>query len=115
VGGDFADQLPTFFGKPQNLWHLRPKSPPTPLAKGRTILILRTESVILFELYFSSPVKCRKEIFRRENQFDIGTEKKPRSDGKFLESITAGLMYFCGVNFKMVCKFRIGLVFVKGA
>ena len=46
-----------------------PKSPPPP-AKGRTILILRTERVILFELYFSSPMKCRKEIFRRENQFD---------------------------------------------
>lgn len=47
-----------------------PKSPPIPPAKGRTILILRTERVILFELYFSSPVKCRKEIFRRGNQFD---------------------------------------------
>ena len=92
MGGDFADHLPTFFGKPQNLWHLRPKSPPTPPAKGRTILILRTERAILFELYFSNAVKCRKEIFHRKNQFDIGTEKKPRSDGIFLETITAGLL-----------------------
>ena len=51
-----------------------PKSSPPP-AKGRTILILRTERVILFELYFLSPVKCRKEIFRRKNQFDIEIEK----------------------------------------
>ena len=28
-----------------------------------------------FELYFSSPVKCREEIFRRENQFDTEIEK----------------------------------------
>jgi len=75
VGGDFADQLPTFFGKPQNLWHLRPKSPPTPPAKGRTIFVFRTEHIMQFELYFSSPVKCREEIFRRENQFDIEIEK----------------------------------------
>lgn len=30
----------------------------------------------------------------------IRTEKEPRSDGIFLETITAGLMYFCGVKFK---------------
>lgn len=52
-----------------------PKSPPIPPAKGRTILILRTEHVIQFELYFSSPVKCREEIFRRENQFDTDRER----------------------------------------
>lgn len=33
----------------------------------------------------------------------------------FFETITAGLMYFCGVKFKRVREFRIGLVFVKGA
>lgn len=30
----------------------------------------------------------------------IRTEKEPRSDGEFLKSITAGLLYFCGVKFK---------------
>ena len=30
----------------------------------------------------------------------IRTEKEPRSDGFFLETITAGLLYFCGVKFK---------------
>lgn len=31
--------------------------------------------MVQFELYFSSTVKCRKEISRRENQFDTEIEK----------------------------------------